>query len=57
MKQEKLPDSSQGMSNILICDVIWENLPHVTQGSFTEINKIALKLLYFSIFFIIFDTT
>ena len=32
-------------------DVIWENLPHVAQDNFAEINKILLKLLCFSLFF------
>ena len=40
-----------------ICDVIWENLPHVAQGNFAEINKIILELLCFSLFLINFDNT
>ena len=37
------------------CDAIWENPSHVAQGSFAEINKIILKLLCFSLFFMNFD--
>ena len=32
-----------------ICDAMWENLPHVAQGSFAEITKLVLKLLVFFI--------
>ena len=32
-----------------------KNPPHVAQGNFAEINKILLKLLRFSKFFINFD--
>ena len=38
-----------------ICDAIWENPPHVAQGNFVKINKITLKLLSFSLFFMNFD--
>ena len=37
------------------CDAIWENPPHVAQDNFAEINKIILKLLCFSLYFINFD--
>ena len=40
---------------IIICDAIWENPPYVSHGDFTKINKIILKLLCFSLFFINFD--
>ena len=43
------------MVAVNICDVSWENPPHVT--NFAEINKIILKLLCFSPFFINFDNT
>ena len=39
----------------VICDAIWENLPHVAQGNYAEITKIVLKLLCFSLFLIIFN--
>ena len=41
----------------LLCDTIWENPPHVALGNFAEINKMILKLLRFSLFFINFDNT
>ena len=36
----------------LICDAVWENLPHIAQGNFAKIKKISLKIL---LFFLIFD--
>ena len=47
----------QAQCKKLMCDAIWENPPHVPQGSFVEINKIILKLLGFTLFFINFDDT
>ena len=38
--------------NYTICDVIWENLQHVTQGNFAEIKKFSLEILMFFFNFI-----
>ena len=42
------------IQNLHIRDGIWENMQYVAQGNFAEINKINLKLLCFSLYFINF---
>ena len=35
------------------CDTIWEKPPLVAEGNFSEINKIIIQLLCFSLFFLL----